>query len=639
MRLINATTLQLEDFPSAYHVPAYAVLSHTWEDDEVLFHEMVTAPSAAKRRKGYGKILKAAQLARARGLSHVWVDTCCIDKSSSAELTEAINSMYRWYECAGACIAYLSDLAPGNDLDLPEGLDKCRWFTRGWTLQELIAPRHVDFYDAAWSFRGSKANLSDCITRITGIEKDVLDHTTPLANLSVAKRMSWAAKRQTTRIEDIAYCLLGIFDVNMPMLYGEGEKAFIRLQEKIIQSSCDLSIFAWTYHPPDNTRARLSPGPAYRSLYKWPSPFRAIQGLLDVSKLQETVSSCEAHLVDSPTEIPNYKPAPRQYHGEYHGILADLPWHFQNCGDIRLVRGTESIPGHFSLTNRGLRIGWPLDLSPVSSTSFAYRYVMSLGCSNGSSPTLGVFLRKCGSDLYVRMNPEKLAFLPYEEPDNEICQARDFYIMASVPKHRCFIANHAHEDTTDVSRGQSNNIVLRNRAVGLQVLAPGGTSDNWLALPHPGGLRKLEAYPPGLWDEHDMAFFEASELPRSWCVYYFDGDVRIKEGIAQLKYIFALVGWAARGDGAVSPQYTLVSPDEVSPTRLAVFLSSLTTASPESSSWFLETFTRMFGRPMAPRSVPATIITDDVEYLSEQYLAGALRDQYGFFYVGGHKDL
>jgi hypothetical protein len=144
-----------------------------------------------------------------------------LDKSSSAELTEAINSMFQWYRDAVVCYAWLADLSKEQasaHQSPSSGIKDCRWFTRGWTLQELIAPRLVQFYDQEWDFCGTKADLSDLITQITKIGGDVLQDPGCLYRLSVAKRMSWAATRQTTRIEDIAYCLLGIFDVNMPML-------------------------------------------------------------------------------------------------------------------------------------------------------------------------------------------------------------------------------------------------------------------------------------------------------------------------------------------------------------------------------------------------------------------------------------
>jgi hypothetical protein len=193
------------------------------------------------------------------------VDTCCIDKSSSAELTEAINSMFQWYKNAVVCYAYLSDLSPRQDAVMKDlGVDDsredyslasknelqgCKWFTRGWTLQELIAPKIVRFYDETWAFRGTKDDLAKPIELITDIDNAVLRSCQTLADISIAKRMTWASKRKTTRVEDVAYCLLGIFDVNMPLLYGEGNKAFTRLQEEIIKNNNDLSIFGWSPEP------------------------------------------------------------------------------------------------------------------------------------------------------------------------------------------------------------------------------------------------------------------------------------------------------------------------------------------------------------------------------------------------------
>lgn len=179
-----------------------------------------------------------------------------IDKTSSQELSEAINSMYQWYTNAAFCYVYLSDVS-GNcpslsdDSLLPlqlryiDQFEESRWFTRGWTLQELIAPRVVLFYGCRWNAIGSLPSLLNRVSAITGIQPDVLDHTRPLADLNIARRLSWAAKRNTTRTEDQAYCLLGIFDISMPLVYGEGPRAFMRLQELLIQQSTDQSIFAW----------------------------------------------------------------------------------------------------------------------------------------------------------------------------------------------------------------------------------------------------------------------------------------------------------------------------------------------------------------------------------------------------------
>ncbi|KIY00532.1 uncharacterized protein Z520_03195 [Fonsecaea multimorphosa CBS 102226] len=237
MRLINVRTMQLEEVPNST-APQYAILSHRWEQEEVTLQDMSSQETFGKR--GFSKIQQACWLARNKELAYLWVDTCCIDKTSSAELTEAINSMYRWYQDAQICFAYLTDIEI-HKRDMKDSV----WFTRGWTLQELIAPKHVSFYDRNWVFLGTKDNLAGDLSNITGIDRDVLIGQRRHSSCSIAQRMSWASKRSTERIEDRAYSLLGIFDVSMPMLYGEGEKSFTRLQEEIIKHSDDQSIFAW----------------------------------------------------------------------------------------------------------------------------------------------------------------------------------------------------------------------------------------------------------------------------------------------------------------------------------------------------------------------------------------------------------
>ena len=179
-------------------------------------------------------------------------DRCCIDKTSGAELSEAINSMYKWYQEAQICYVYLSDLrnhASKTDVRhsvgfLEREMPECRWFKRGWTLQELIAPTTVLFFDAWWQNVGSKSSLREIVATATGIPYAVLlgyDQS----GVCIADRFKWAAKRETTRLEDQAYCLMGLFGVHMPILYGEGHQAFVRLQHEIIKSSNDHSLFAW----------------------------------------------------------------------------------------------------------------------------------------------------------------------------------------------------------------------------------------------------------------------------------------------------------------------------------------------------------------------------------------------------------
>jgi hypothetical protein len=223
------------------HLPAYAILSHTWGADgkEVSFHDIEAG--TGKSKAGYGKIQFCAEQAAADGLKHFWVDTCCIDKKNAVELSEAINSMFRWYQKAARCYVYLPDVSvanhDGNDqscrLTWEPTFRQNRWFTRGWTLQELIAPTTVDFFTTEGKRLGSKSSLGSLIHEITGIAEKALMGCA-MSDLSVNERMSWAAQRNTKLEEDQIYSLLGIFDISMPLIYGEGrEKAHRRLQEEI----------------------------------------------------------------------------------------------------------------------------------------------------------------------------------------------------------------------------------------------------------------------------------------------------------------------------------------------------------------------------------------------------------------------
>ena len=245
MRLVNTTTLKLSLFTDN-RLPQYAILSHTWGDEEISSEEMILMTPQVKAKSGFEKIRKCCELAVKDRLDYAWIDTCCINKSSSAELSEAINSMYKWYKQAQICYVILSDVPRALAFRKKDPLfNRSRWFTRGWTLQELLAPAKLRFFSVEWQAIGRKQDLAQRISAVTGISPDILQDERDLQTLSIAHRMSWAASRNTTRIEDTAYCLMGIFDINMPMLYGEGEKAFIRLQEEILKSAEDHSIFAW----------------------------------------------------------------------------------------------------------------------------------------------------------------------------------------------------------------------------------------------------------------------------------------------------------------------------------------------------------------------------------------------------------
>jgi hypothetical protein len=241
MWLINAKSLRLEEFIGD-QIPKYASLSHTWGSGEVTLQSMQTqAAEQLEAKPGYKKITETAKIALQDGLEHVWVDTCCIDKSSSAELSEAINSMMAWYQQSEVCYTYLVDVPSGlPPAEHNAAFAKSRWFTRGWTLQELLAPPKLVFLFTDWSVISTRDALAEEVSRITGIDRSFMRHRfvetridnrsanslrARLDSASIAQRMSWASRRQTTRVEDIAYCLLGIFGINMPLLYGEGPVA------------------------------------------------------------------------------------------------------------------------------------------------------------------------------------------------------------------------------------------------------------------------------------------------------------------------------------------------------------------------------------------------------------------------------
>jgi hypothetical protein len=220
-------------------IPPYAILSHTWGPEEVTFKDMMEGNGTSKR--GFDKIRFCGEQARCDGWQYFWVDTCCIDKSSSAELAEAINSMFRWYRDAAKCYVYLSDVSlptidigdKSDQLPWESAFRTSRWFTRGWTLQELIAPISVEFFSKNREFLGDKKSLERPICEITRIPSKAL-RGGPLAEFGATEQMSWAETRQTTREEDMAYSLLGIFDVHMPLIYGEGRaNAVGRLREAI----------------------------------------------------------------------------------------------------------------------------------------------------------------------------------------------------------------------------------------------------------------------------------------------------------------------------------------------------------------------------------------------------------------------
>lgn len=247
MRLLNAKTKKFCEFLG--EIPDYAILSHTWAVDnaeEVVFSDMRDLKEARAKR-GWRKIEYSCDQALKDGLEWVWIDTCCIDKASSAELTEAINSMFRWYSYSRVCYVYLSDARGVSSQSSQEGIRSalwhCRWFERAWTLQELLAPNHVHFFDATWTFVGTKATLRDIISQLANIDEEALYYW-KRDTFCASQIMHWAYSRRSTREEDRAYSLMGLFGVNMPIIYGEGRNALRRLQEHILKNSTDHTIFA-----------------------------------------------------------------------------------------------------------------------------------------------------------------------------------------------------------------------------------------------------------------------------------------------------------------------------------------------------------------------------------------------------------
>ncbi|OSD06085.1 HET-domain-containing protein [Trametes coccinea BRFM310] len=219
--------------------PNYAVLSHVWDDNEQSFQDV----QALQERS---KIRACCIYAEADGYDWLWIDASCIDKTSSADLSEAINSMYDWYSRASVCYAYLADVPTAEDPLAPDSsFRRSVWFRRSWTLQELIAPQDVVFLSQDWEVLGSKYLWPGLLQEITGIEAEVLTFLKPLSSIPVATRMRWAAGRQSTRVEDQAYSLMGIFGVHMPTIYGEGQRAFRRLQEEIMRQTPDQTLFLW----------------------------------------------------------------------------------------------------------------------------------------------------------------------------------------------------------------------------------------------------------------------------------------------------------------------------------------------------------------------------------------------------------
>ena len=228
MRLLNSRTKQLEQ--SFHRPPPYAIVSHRWgdESEEVLFTDIGDKARTQSKRSSYQKILDSCALAVQDDLNYIWLDTCCIDRINGTEvLGEAINAMYSWYHQSEVCYAYLHDVSD------PSKFIESNWFQRGWTLQELIAPRHLKFFTKDWTLIGTREEFIDCIAERTGIRHEVLRPSRIPPEVSISEKMVWAAHRETTKMEDRAYSMLGILGISMAPVYGIQDGAFEDLQHKI----------------------------------------------------------------------------------------------------------------------------------------------------------------------------------------------------------------------------------------------------------------------------------------------------------------------------------------------------------------------------------------------------------------------
>ena len=311
MRLLDTTTGRLIP-PGGNERRKYAILSHVWAREgepgypEQTYQDIQMLQQRFPRGESIldalsDKIKSFCRVARNEGHNYVWVDTCCINKADQNELQEAINLMFRWYQKAEICYAFLHDVKRGT-MDLRKKIPRSTWFTRAWTLQELLAPRHVTFLSSDWSIIGYRESLSDEIEAVTGIDAKVLrlDPSLKLENIPVARRMGWAARRKATKVEDEAYALMGIFGVKMVVNYGEERNAFSRLQEEIWKSCHnDLSILAWGAVIP----ADGSPTHPRRAPYvlRLPSPHASL--VRSVGRLQVSSSTSYHRQVSDPDTI------------------------------------------------------------------------------------------------------------------------------------------------------------------------------------------------------------------------------------------------------------------------------------------------------------------------------------------------
>ena len=348
--------------------PKYAILSHRWGKDEVTFQQLDSTQWRTSNlyTEPMKKIRDACKKAREREtpLDWLWVDTCCIDKTNNVELASALNSMFEWYFSAAVCYGYLYDVkwvASGRQISEstdPERVGKeSAWFERGWTLQELLAPQNMEFYDAGWNFMGTRKNLADLLHQRTHIAEKYLTGASNFRAASVVTKMSWMAGRTVYLIEDIAYSILGILNITMEIRYGEGVKAFMRLQRTLMESSPDESLFAWTLP--------ISGLACYRSLRQ-------------------------------PPQAPQFSPTD-------WGLLAPSPDCFSKTSDVVFLPDllVQRLAGGYKWTQQGVQFQMPMAGFEVANIFGLPRknFTLALNCwrydkSDGKPCNIGIKLEK-----------------------------------------------------------------------------------------------------------------------------------------------------------------------------------------------------------------------------------------------------
>ncbi|KAK0631301.1 hypothetical protein B0T14DRAFT_501467 [Immersiella caudata] len=370
------------------------------QDEKGLVPAALNSSHVLELKPGFMKISLACGQAEREGLQYIWVDTCCIDKTSTAEVSLALNSMYSWYASAAVCYAFLDDVQHGGHRGgyriWKDDFADSKWFKRGWTLQELLAPRKVVFFGKGWKELGTKAKLGRTIEKATGIARRTLLEPGLVSRASVAKRMSWASARKTTLPEDMAYCLMGIFGVHISPLYGEGaEHAFLRLQEEILRRSDDMSLLAW--------------------------------GILNQED-RPVIHHTTQETFDSDNDSLNATLP----------VLATSPADFAGMGAVICAPLPVTTPtADFALTNKGLHINLPLLQVGHSTHSAAQKYYLAaLACRNEKEDPhdrMGIFLTNSPTSpsIFVRTRTQKHTRISGEDLALKTTKPTQIYISSS----------------------------------------------------------------------------------------------------------------------------------------------------------------------------------------------------------------